>query len=185
MKRKEARELCMQLVYEMIIKNEFGLAGYQLYQEENPEENPQNSYIRQVLSSVTEHHDDMDQLIHSYAIGWEMDRIARVDMAILRVALAEMQHIDDIPNFVSVNEAIEMAKKFSTENSSSFVNGILGTYLKDRGEDRLHMEKISMQKTAASEKPVPEEAMPKEANEIQGPSQPEETAESDETSQKE
>lgn len=138
MKRKEARELCMQLVYEMIIKNEFSLAGYQHYLEENPEVNSQDDYIRQVLTVVTDHHDDMDQLIRSYAIGWEMERIARVDMAILRVAFAEMQHIEDIPNFVSVNEAIEMAKKFSTENSSSFVNGILGTYLKDRGEDRHH-----------------------------------------------
>lgn len=138
MKRKEARELCMQLVYEMIMKNEFSLAGYQHYLEENPETNLQDEYIRQVLTNVAHYHEDMDQLIRSYAIGWEMERIARVDMAILRVAFAEMQHIDDIPNFVSVNEAIEMAKKFSTENSSSFVNGILGTYLKERGEDRHH-----------------------------------------------
>ena len=143
MKRKEARELCMQLVYEMIIKNEFSLAGYQHYLEENPEANLQDAYIRQVLTNVADYHKDMDQLIRSYAIGWEMERIARVDMAILRVAFAEMQHIEDIPNFVSVNEAIEMAKKFSTENSSSFVNGVLGTYLKDRGEDRLHMIELS------------------------------------------
>ena len=169
MKRKEARELCMQLVYEMIIKNEFSMAGYQLYQEENPEENPQQGYIRQVLNTVTEHHDEVDQLIRHYTIDWEMERIARVDMAILRVALAEMQHIDDIPNFVSVNEAIEMAKKFSTENSSSFVNGILGTYLKDRGEDRLHMEDVASEEDAASEEDV----------------ESEETAASDETSQKE
>jgi hypothetical protein len=51
MKRKEARELCMQLVYEMIIKNEFSLAGYQLYLENNPEEHPQDPYIHQVLNS--------------------------------------------------------------------------------------------------------------------------------------
>lgn len=146
MKRKEARELCMQLVYEMIIKNEFSMAGYQLYQEENPEENPQEGYIRQVLTTVTHYHDEVDELIRQYTIDWEMERIARVDMAILRVALAEMQHIDDIPNFVSVNEAIEMAKKFSTENSSSFVNGVLGTYLKDRGEDRLHLDELLNQK---------------------------------------
>lgn len=142
MKRKEARELCMQLVYEMIIKNEFSLAGYEHYLEENPEADLQDAYIRHVLTHVADNHEDMGQLIRSYAIGWEMERIARVDMAILRVAFAEMQHIEDIPNFVSVNEAIEMAKKYSTENSSSFINGILGTYLKDRGEDRLHKEEF-------------------------------------------
>ena len=136
MKRKEARELCMQLVYEMIIKNEFTLAGYQHYLEENPEELDQDPYIRQVLGSVIERHESVDQLIRSYAIDWEMDRIARVDLAILRVAISEMLDAADIPSFVSVNEAIELAKKFSTEHSSSFVNGILGTYLKDRGEDR-------------------------------------------------
>jgi transcription antitermination protein NusB len=93
----------------------------------------------------------VDELIRSYAIDWEMDRIARVDLAILRVALAEMQNMEDIPSYVSVNEAIEMAKKFSTENSSSFVNGILGTYLKDRGEDRQAMEKAAAEKAEKTE----------------------------------
>ncbi|MEN1759319.1 transcription antitermination factor NusB [Anoxynatronum sibiricum] len=136
MKRKEARELCMQLVYEMIIKNEFSLAGYQHFLENAPERPDQDGYIRQVLSSVIERHDEVDQMIRSYAIDWQMERIARVDLAILRVSIAELLDLDDIPSYVSVNEAIEMAKKFSTENSSAFVNGILGTYLKDRGEDR-------------------------------------------------
>ncbi|SMP48487.1 transcription antitermination factor NusB [Anoxynatronum buryatiense] len=136
MKRKEARELCMQLVYEMIIKNEFSLAGYQHFLEDAPESPDQDVYIRQVLTSVIERHDEVDQMIRSYAIDWQMERIARVDLAILRVSIAELLDLDDIPSYVSVNEAIEMAKKFSTENSSAFVNGILGTYLKDRGEDR-------------------------------------------------
>lgn len=140
MKRKEARELCMQLVYEMTIKNEFSLAGYQHYREQNPDQRDQDAYIQQVLTSVTQQHEPVEQLIRSYAIDWEMDRIARVDLAILRVAMAEMQDLPDIPSFVSVNEAIEMAKKFSTENSSSFVNGILGHYLRDRGEDRAAVE---------------------------------------------
>ena len=151
MKRKEARELCMQLVYEMIIKNEFSLAGYDYFLENNPEEPAQDPYVRQVLSQVIDKHEAVDELIRSYAIDWEMERIARVDLAILRVALAEMQNMEDIPSYVSVNEAIEMAKKFSTENSSSFVNGILGTYLKDRGEDRQTMEKAAAEKTAKAE----------------------------------
>lgn len=136
MKRKEARELCMQLVYEMIIKNEFSLAGYHHFLEDTPESPDQDGYIRQVLSSVIERHDEVDQMIRAYAIDWQMERIARVDLAILRVSLAELLDVKDVPSYVSVNEAIEMAKKFSTENSSAFVNGILGTYLKDRGEDR-------------------------------------------------
>ena len=136
MKRKEARELCMQLVYEMIIKDEFSLFGYHLFTQENPEAAETNPYIDNVLNAVITHHQDVDQLIRQYAIDWQIDRIARVDLAILHVAMAEMNDLADIPSHVSVNEAIEMAKKFSTEQSSSFVNGILGTYLKDRGEDR-------------------------------------------------
>jgi len=183
MKRKEARELCMQLVYEMIIKNEFTMAGYQHHLENNLEENPQQGYIRQVLSAVTNHQDEMDQLIGQYTIDWEMERIARVDMAILRVALAEMQHIDDIPNFVSVNEAIEMAKKFSTENSSSFVNGILGTYLKDRGEDKLQLEALSR---IAEESSQREETLnSKEMLNSENTLDSEDALDSDETSEKE
>ena len=136
MNRKKARELCMQLVYEMIIKNEFSMAGDHHYLEENPDDTGQDAYIQLLLLSVIEQQQELDRLIRSYAIDWEMERIARVDLAILQVALTEIMHLADIPSYVSVNEAIEMAKKFSTDNSSSFVNGILGTYLKDRGEDR-------------------------------------------------
>jgi transcription antitermination protein NusB len=157
MKRKEARELCMQLVYEMIIKNEFSLAGYHYFLENNPEESVLDPYVQQVLNQVIDKHEAVDDLIRSYAIDWEMDRIARVDLAILRVALAEMQNMEDIPSYVSVNEAIEMAKKFSTENSSSFVNGILGTYLKDRGEDRQAMEKAAAEKAEKTELQQPKE----------------------------
>lgn len=157
MKRKEARELCMQLVYEMIIKNEFSLAGYDYFLENNPEEPALDPYVLQVLTQVIDKHEAVDELIHSYAIDWEMDRIARVDLAILRVALAEMQNMEDIPSYVSVNEAIEMAKKFSTENSSSFVNGILGTYLKDRGEDRQAMEKAAAEKADKTDMQRPKE----------------------------
>ena len=136
MRRTAARELCMQFVYEMIIKKEYGMDGYLHYLEHNPTEVDQDQYIRQILNSVVNHQENMEALIRSYAIDWEMDRIARVDLAILKVALAELMDLPDIPSHVSVNEAVEMAKKFSTEHSSSFVNGILGTYLKDRGEDR-------------------------------------------------
>ncbi len=136
MRRTAARELCMQFVYEMIIKNEYGLDGYRHYLEQNPTEVDQDQYIREILNAVINHRESMEALIRSYAIDWEMDRIARVDLAILKVALAELMDLPDIPSYVSVNEAVEMAKKFSTEHSASFVNGILGTYLKDRGEDR-------------------------------------------------
>ena len=80
----------------------------------------------------------LDRLIADRAVGWKLDRIAHVDRNILRLALYEILHRPDIPSSVSVNEAVEMAKKYSTEDSGKFVNGILGTFLRE--EDTAHTD---------------------------------------------
>ncbi|MDD3439127.1 MAG: transcription antitermination factor NusB, partial [Clostridiaceae bacterium] len=74
---------------------------------------------------------EIDQFIQNNTTGWTKERIAKVDLAILRLALYEILFRDDIPDSVSINEAIELAKKYSTDESGSFVNGVLGKIIRE------------------------------------------------------
>jgi N utilization substance protein B len=78
-----------------------------------------------LIRGVLEHRAELDQLIVKYARNWDLHRMAVVDRNVLRLAIFEMLHRDDIPPIVSINEAVDIAKKFSTEDSGKFVNGIL------------------------------------------------------------
>jgi N utilization substance protein B len=78
-----------------------------------------------LIRGALDHREEADELIKKHAINWELHRIAAVDRNILRLAIFEMLHRDDIPPVVSINEAVDIAKKFSTQDSGKFVNGIL------------------------------------------------------------
>ena len=78
-----------------------------------------------LIRGALEHREEADAIIKKHAINWELHRIAAVDRNILRLAIFEMLHRDDIPPIVSINEAVDIAKKFSTQDSGKFVNGIL------------------------------------------------------------
>ena len=82
-------------------------------------------FAEPLIRGAIEHRDDLDAQIRKYAKNWELRRIAAVDRNILRLAIYEMLYRDDIPPIVSINEAVDIAKKFSTQDSSKFVNGIL------------------------------------------------------------
>jgi N utilization substance protein B len=78
-----------------------------------------------LIRGALEHREEADEHIKKHAINWELHRIAAVDRNVLRLAIFEMLHRDDIPPVVSINEAVDIAKKFSTQDSGKFVNGIL------------------------------------------------------------
>ena len=78
-----------------------------------------------LIRGVLEHRDEADTVIKKHAQNWELHRLAAVDRNILRLAIYEMLHREDIPPVVSINEAVDIAKKFSTQDSGKFVNGIL------------------------------------------------------------
>ena len=94
-----------------------------------PEEKQSHRALREfadpLIHGTLEHQEAIDALIRQYAKNWRLERIAVVDRNILRLALYEMTHRDDIPPIVSINEAVDIAKRFSTEESGKFVNGIL------------------------------------------------------------
>ena len=82
-------------------------------------------FAEPLIRGALEHRDELDEQIKKHALNWDLHRIAVVDRNILRLAIYEMLHRDDIPPIVSINEAVDIAKKFSTPDSGKFVNGIL------------------------------------------------------------
>ena len=79
-------------------------------------------------------HAALDMIIVKYAAGWTLERMANADRNLLRLALHEIRHRTEIPRTVSINEAVELAKRYSTADSAKFINGILGSYVRDRDE---------------------------------------------------
>lgn len=83
-------------------------------------------YAREIVDGVADHGDEIDELISTYAVGWSLERMPNVDRAVLRIASWEMLYNPEVPNAVAIDEAVELAKEYSTEDSSRFVNGVLG-----------------------------------------------------------
>ena len=94
--------------------------------EANSDVSPLNPYPATVAHGVTQHATHIDELISSHLQGWTLERLPAVDRAILRVAVWELLHADDVPEPVAVDEAVELAKELSTDESPGFVNGVLG-----------------------------------------------------------
>ncbi len=82
-------------------------------------------YVQKIVEKYQENEIEVDELIKNYAIGWEFDRIFKIDKNILRIAIVELMYIKEAPHKVVIDEALELAKKYSTDDSPSFINGIL------------------------------------------------------------
>lgn len=90
----------------------------------------QMAYIRRLARGVAEHSAELDGYIDKYSKDWSISRISRVAVAIMRVAMFEILYMQEIPNRVAINEAVELAKKYEDAETVSFINGILGTFVK-------------------------------------------------------
>lgn len=144
MTRTTAREIAVHLAYELgftnlsarellddqvTVENFAQLAKDEPIYKEFPDEE-QLAYIRRVLEGVGEHGYELDQYIEQYAIGWKFERIPRVATAIMRVAMFEILYMPEIPNRTAINEAVELMKGYDDPKVVSFVNGILGSFVR-------------------------------------------------------
>lgn len=132
MNREEIREKTMQLIYQMDMTGNFD------YTQAHPvDENTKIMTKKQAvdtLEAVRDHIGEIDDVIRACLDRWSFERVARTDLAILRTAVAEMMYVDSVPNSVSINEAVRMAKRFCEEKSYGFVNSVLSKvnkYLSD------------------------------------------------------
>lgn len=91
----------------------------------------QLAYIRRLTCGVAEHRAELDAYIEKYARGFRIDRISRVAIAVLRTAMYEILYMPEVPDAVAVNEAVELTKKYETPETVKFVNGILGSFMRE------------------------------------------------------
>lgn len=124
--RKRSREIAMELLYQSTINNKEPEELIEDYIEQYGEvEEVDRQYISSVVGGVREKQGEIDALIEANLVKWKLNRIPKINMAILRVALYEILYMEDIPNTVSINEAVEISKKYSDDQSAAFINGIL------------------------------------------------------------
>jgi N utilization substance protein B len=100
---------------------------------------PISAYTIELVEGVTAHRQAIDQLLTNYAEGWTLDRMPGVDRAVLRVGLYELLWSADVPDAVAIDEAVELAKLLSTDESPRFVNGLLGRVLRSEGSSGLRV----------------------------------------------
>lgn len=91
------------------------------------------NYAVSIAQNYQQNHEEIDSIIKSYSTGWDFDRLVKMDKDILRIALTELLHVKEAPMKVVVDEAVELAKKYSTEDSASFVNGVLAKVIVEKG----------------------------------------------------
>lgn len=126
MTRREAREQAFMVLFEKIFDNDATIFEIVATAKE-AELIKINSFAETILTAVEENSVEIDEVIEANSRDWTIARLPKVSLAILRLAVAEIKYIKDVPNGVAVNEAVELAKKYGTIEDASFINGILGT----------------------------------------------------------
>jgi N utilization substance protein B len=134
MKRRTAREKAVQCLFQIDMADVKLDDAVNMVLEDNEQED--SEYMLFLVKNTLKHLPAIDAEIKKYLRGWQLDRIANVDRAILRLAFFELMHEKETPEKVVLNEAIELAKLFSDEQSYRFVNGVLSSYLQAREASR-------------------------------------------------
>ena len=129
MTRKKAREEAFILIFEKAFNDCSAEEILEIAKEVRDLED--DEYINKVFFGVYENLSEIDELISQKSVGWKITRISKTALSILRLAIYEIKYFDEIPNSVSINEAVELAKIYATKEDSSFVNGILSTIVKE------------------------------------------------------
>ena len=145
MSRKTARAAAMQMIFERISGGqggeetlkmvydelrEDGLPGVEAISAKEPG-GEDRAYITAAFDGVLTHQEEIDELIGKTAVGWTLDRMSLVDLTILRLAVWEILYVPDVPGNVSIAEALELTERFSDPEDKAFVNGILGSILRE------------------------------------------------------
>jgi transcription antitermination protein NusB len=121
--RRKARKRALDFLYEADIR---GATALTLFADRPAEELSQGDYVRELLVGVEEHLVKIDELITTYAQGWDMDRMPAIDRNILRIALFEILWLSNLDDEIAVSEAVEIATELSTDDSAKYINGVLG-----------------------------------------------------------
>lgn len=126
MKRRRAREYALQILFQLDVRKENPSATvFKRFWDEHPPDDEVKTFTEEIVKGTHKHVEKINKQIHACAKNWSLDRMATVDRNVLRMAVYEILYRVDIPASVTINEAIEIAKKYGTDDSGAFVNGIL------------------------------------------------------------
>ena len=134
MNRRKSREIAMKLLFEMSINKCDYKEIIENFQDNTDVDltDVDMVYVTRVLAGIQNNTEAIDKNIEQYLINWKLYRLPKIDLSILRISTYEIMFESDIPQKVSVNEGIELAKKYSDEKSSTFINGVLGKMITEK-----------------------------------------------------
>ena len=162
MTRTSARQLAVQLSFalsagsdltpEEFLQDEYyaALPADETLYREVPDED-QKAYICALVNGVREHSEELDEIITRFSRGWKLPRISRTALAVLRCALYEICYMPDVPAAAAINEAVELAKSYDEPETVSFINGILGGFMRSREPDHGKAENHSPERNETEE----------------------------------
>ncbi len=137
MNRQKAREYMMTVLFQMEANSDFDIENDEHYLKESitgVKLGNQREYCERVFALACEKTPDIDKLISLSSRRWNINRTPKTDLAIIRLAAIEIMYMEDIPDSVSINEAVELAKEYCDDKAPSYINGILGAILKNKNE---------------------------------------------------
>ena len=132
MTRKEARDQAFVLIFEKGINNESVEDILEAAKECRNFLEDEDGYTLKVFTGVFEKQEEIDSIISKNLTGWTINRISKISLAVLRLAIFEIMYMDEIPDAVSVDEAVELCKTYSIQEDAAFVNGVLGTVVRSK-----------------------------------------------------
>jgi len=150
MTRTTAREIAVRLCFELsardispdeILNDTFEQEYYETLAAEDevftelPDEK-QMDYINRMIRGIGEHSAELDGYIEKYAKGWKFERISRTALAVMKTAMFEIMYMPEVPQKAAVNEAVELAKKYEEPETVPFINGVLGSFLREEAGER-------------------------------------------------
>ncbi len=126
--RSKARKQTLDILYEADIRgtSPLDILASRDVTEEGPDARPIRDYTRELITGVSDHRRKIDELIATYAQGWDMDRLPAVDRNIMRLALFEILWSQDLADAIAIDEALSLAKELSTDESAAYIHGVLG-----------------------------------------------------------
>lgn len=129
--RRLAREMALEVLYRLdLVKDEPDDTIEQILARKNPTDEAE-AYLRRLVQSVLDHRQEIDKVLRGHLRKWRVERLRVLDRAVLRMGCAEMLYFDDIPPKVSINEAVDISRKFGDDDSGRFVNGVLDAVFKE------------------------------------------------------
>jgi N utilization substance protein B len=130
MSRIETREHAMELLFQIGFRNDPISNQIETFKENYPEVVEDEAYFLDIVYGVINSRDELDEKFVPFLKNWKLERLPQTDRIILEIAVYEILTVEEIPTSVSINEAVKLAKKFGTDNSSSYINGVLSNFVK-------------------------------------------------------